>query len=65
MEEYFWVKLRSNRWIIAERRPFQRWFICGETCIQHHEVLPWWMNKSPNDIVEIGERIICPHGRGD
>jgi len=57
-DRYFWVKLRSGSWVVAERRHLDRWFFCGDGCIQNRVTLEsYYSKKSSNDIVKIGKRI--------
>lgn len=56
----YWVKMRSGKWRVAEKRHLNRWFICGNGTIQHYsDFVPYGAN-TPN-IIEIGDEIVCPH----
>jgi len=61
-KEYFWARYRSGDWRIAEKRFLNRWFVCGVGHIKNHVIFEGYRSpKSPDDIVEIGEKVICPY----
>ena len=59
--KYFWVKLGSGCWKIAERRFSHRYFICGVGHIINERIEGYHQQKSGYDIVEIGQEVVCPH----
>lgn len=62
MSEFYWVRRRSGEWLVAEKRYMNRWFVCGERCIQTALRLDTYRSpKNSNDIVEIGDKVVCPH----
>jgi len=55
----FWVRLRNDNWVVAERRFSNRWFRLGISHICNYQPYDtYYSTKSSNDIVEIGEELI-------
>jgi len=63
MAEYYWVRYRCGKWVVAECRHLDRWFVCGVGHIMNRVRMDYYRSsKSGSDIVEVGEKIECPHG---
>ena len=61
--KYFWVRFRNGKWVIAERRFYYRYFICGVDHVLTESLEDYGQKKDSTDIVEIGEEVICPYGK--
>jgi len=58
MTETYWVKVRNRGWVAAEKGSNKStWFICGVPHVVEFNIF----DKSKSEIIEIGDRIVCPH----
>jgi hypothetical protein len=54
----YWVKLKCGKWVVAEKRFFDRWFIPGCGSIMGRRAHP---HQKSYEISEVGDEVVCPH----